>query len=539
MKKSVMRHSIKIQFALTLICLMTFFICLYWIINTVFLEKYYTGSRQRALVETYYDINSLFGENEDLTDEQKVAFNKLCGISNLSVAVVTPSLTPIITSEGKDDMMVLRLLDHVFGYDEESFLRNDGYGRDGNEVSENEPPRDEGDKRFEDKKDSEKVIIKNDDFELMTSEDPRMQIEYLELWGSLDNGDFIIMRTTVASIRESVRVSNRFLGYIGIVMALLAGIIGWIITTKITKPILELVEISEKMSQLDFNAKYTGGGNNEIAELGYHMNELSEALEENISELKTANNELKRDIEKKEKLNTMRLEFLSNVAHELKTPIALIQGYAEGLRDNINDDEESRNFYCDVIIDESGKMNKMVKNLMTLNQLEFGEDEIKMERFDIVELIRNVMSSSDIMLKQNNIAAFFNESESVYVWADEFKTEEVFTNYFSNAIHYCDFPKNGTEEEKTEKRIDVTLERKGDIVRVSVFNSGNPIPEESLAHLWEKFYKVDKARTHEYGGSGIGLSIVKAIMNAFNKDFGVKNYDNGVAFWFELDSKGE
>ncbi|MCR4746267.1 MAG: hypothetical protein K5894_13695, partial [Lachnospiraceae bacterium] len=252
MKKSVMRHSIKIQFALTLICLMTFFICLYWIINTVFLEKYYTGSRQRALVETYYDINSLFGENEDLTDDQKVTFNKLCGISNLSVAVVTPSLTPIITSEGKDDMMVLRLLDHVFGYDEERFLRNDGYGRNGNEVSENEPPRDERDKRFEDKKDSEKVIIKNDDFELMTSEDPRMQIEYLELWGSLDNGDFIIMRTTVASIRESVRVSNRFLGYIGIVMALLAGIIGWIITTKITKPILELVEISEKMSQLDF-----------------------------------------------------------------------------------------------------------------------------------------------------------------------------------------------------------------------------------------------------------------------------------------------
>ena len=184
-------------------------------------------------------------------------------------------------------------------------------------------------------------------------------------------------------------------------------------------------------------------------------------------------------------------------------------------------------------------MNKMVKNLMTLNQLEFGEDEIKMERFDIVELIRNSIMASDIMLKQNNIAAFFNESESVYVWADEFKTEEVFTNYFSNAIHYCDYPKSGTEEERSEKRIEVTLERRADIVRISVFNSGNPIPEDSLAHLYEKFYKVDKARTHEYGGSGIGLSIVKAIMNAFNKDFGVKNYDNGVAFWFELDAKGD
>ena len=529
MKKSAFRHSIKMQFALTFICLMTFCIGLYWIINTLFLQKYYMSSRQKALMETYYEIDDLLGDSEELTDEQKVAFNKLCSLSNLSVAVVTPSLSPIISSEGKDDMMVLRLIDHVFG------LSTDKQP-DVESPSENHSRKNPAE-IFNEKRVPEKSIIKTDSFELMTSEDPRMKIEYLELWGSLRNGDFIIMRTAVASIRESVSVSNRFLGYIGIIMVILGGIISWIITTRITKPILELVDISERMSKLDFNAKYTGGGKNEIAELGYHMNELSEALEENISELKTANNELQRDIEKKEKLNNMRLEFLSNVAHELKTPIALIQGYAEGLRDNINDDEESRNFYCDVIIDESGKMNKMVKNLMTLNQLEFGEDEIKMERFDIVELIRNSILASDIMLKQNNIAAFFNESESVYVWADEFKTEEVFTNYFSNAIHYCDFPKNGTDEEKTEKRIEVTLERKDDIVRVSVFNSGNPIPEESLAHLWDKFYKVDKARTHEYGGSGIGLSIVKAIMNAFNRDFGVTNYDNGVAFWFELDSK--
>ena len=114
---------------------------------------------------------------------------------------------------------------------------------------------------------------------------------------------------------------------------------------------------------------------------------------------------------------------------------------------------------------------------------------------------------------------------TINVWGDEFKVEEVFMNYFSNAINYA----------QGEKVIDVKIEREGQKVKVSVFNTGNPIPEESIAHLWEKFYKVDKARTREYGGSGIGLSIVKAIMESMNQSYGVTNYENGVAFWFTLD----
>lgn len=98
-------------------------------------------------------------------------------------------------------------------------------------------------------------------------------------------------------------------------------------------------------------------------------------------------------------------------------------------------------------------------------------------------------------------------------------------NYFTNAINYAG----------GEKIIDVKIQRTDDRVRVSVFNTGIPIPEESVAHLWEKFYKVDKARTREYGGSGIGLSIVKAIMESMNREYGVINYDNGVEFWFQLD----
>ena len=111
------------------------------------------------------------------------------------------------------------------------------------------------------------------------------------------------------------------------------------------------------------------------------------------------------------------------------------------------------------------------------------------------------------------------------MWADEFKVEQVVTNYISNAINHCE----------NEKIIEVKLGRNTDTVRVYVFNTGQPIPESDLTKIWIKFYKVDKARTHEYGGNGIGLSIVKAVMDAMNQECGVRNYDNGVEFWFDVD----
>ena len=128
-------------------------------------------------------------------------------------------------------------------------------------------------------------------------------------------------------------------------------------------------------------------------------------------------------------------------------------------------------------------------------------------------------------MKQKDISVRMEDYQPVYVWGDEFKVEEVFMNYFSNAINYA----------IGEKIIDVKVQRMEQKVRISVFNTGNPIPQESIGHLWEKFYKVDKARTREYGGSGIGLSIVKAIMESMNQEYGVINYENGVEFWFMLD----
>ena len=281
---------------------------------------------------------------------------------------------------------------------------------------------------------------------------------------------------------------------------------------------------------MDFDARYEGSDKGEIGLLGKSMNNMSEKLEHNIAELKKANLELKKDIDKKEKLEIMRTDFLSNVSHELKTPIALIQGYAEGLKEGITDDPESMGFYCDVIMDEANKMNTMVKRLLTLNQIEFGNDEPDMERFNINELIASVVDANAIRAGQKNMSIVFdNRNEQNFVWADEYKTEEVLTNYISNALNHCDGKQ--AIEVRTSKSED------GATLTVTVYNSGRNIAEEDLERIWEKFYKTDKARTREYGCNGIGLSIVKAIMESMGQEYGVRNVSDGVEFWFTLDCK--
>ncbi len=490
-----MKYSIEKQFAMIFIGLMSATILSCWFINSTFLGELYIVDKTKALKNAYATVNRAFSAGNVMTEEFDIQLQKIIETDNISLIVLDTDSRMLITSRNDQEIMSKRLWENFF---------NDFEDESGNVILEEE-----------------------ENYTIQRIMDSRTLTDYIEIWGVFDNGNIFLFRTAVEGIRDSVAIANRLLAYIGIAAVVISGIIIASVSRKVTEPILELTEISERMARLDFDAKYCGNSKTEIALLGNHINELSNTLETTISELKTANNELQKDIEYKNEIDEMRKEFLSSVSHELKTPIALIQGYAEGLKEGINDDAESREFYCDVIIDEAAKMNNMVKKLLTLNHLEFGNDVISLERFDIVALIKNYIQSVEILAKQKDIQVRFeNMPSAVYVWADEFKVEEVFGNYFSNAIHYA----------SGNKIIDVKLVRMGKSIRVSVFNTGEPIPEESIPHLWEKFYKVDKARTREYGGSGIGLSIVKAIMESMNQAYGVTNYDNGVAFWFELEA---
>lgn len=485
MKKSLTR-----QIMVVIICLLVGTILACFVINSTFLGRFYMFEKKNLLIESYDALQSASEDGTLYSQDYDTEFERMCATGNLSIIIVRPDGKPVRASVNDTTNIQRQLNDIIFS--------------SGNAE----------------------ILDSGDSYVLQRLQDDRFDnSDYLFLWGTLNDGNLILMRTAVESIRESAQIANRFLLYVGVCALVVAILLGILISRRITKPVLQLTEISKKMVDLDFDAKYVSSSDehNEIDQLGAHMNQLSETLEKTISELKTANNELMQDIEKKEQIDEMRKEFLSNVSHELKTPLALIQGYAEGLSECINDDKESRDFYCEVIMDEADKMNQMVKKLLTLNQLEFGNDQVTMERFDVTELIHGIVNNASILLKQKEITVEMDLPKE-YVWADEFKVEEVITNYLSNAINHAEY----------EKKIRIFYEKKETCLRISVFNTGNQIPQEDIENVWIKFYKVDKARTREYGGSGIGLSIVKAIMDSFHRKCGVINHEDGVEFWFEL-----
>ena len=228
----------------------------------------------------------------------------------------------------------------------------------------------------------------------------------------------------------------------------------------------------------------------------------------------------------------MRKQFISDVSHELKTPIALIQGYSEGLLENVNVDDESRKFYAEVIIDETSKMDKLVKQLLELMKLEYGIREFNNTEFDITELIKEVIRKCEVMIKENNIDVIFKEENKKIVYADAFYIDQVITNYFTNAIKY-------SKEVNNKKTIEITIEEKENKIRVNVFNTGENIDDSDLLRVWNRFYKADASRNRENGGTGIGLSLVKAIMNNYGNKFGVINKEDGVEFYFELDKSND
>lgn len=346
------------------------------------------------------------------------------------------------------------------------------------------------------------------------------------LFGRLNNDYLVAMQIPMESMQSTVKVFTQFLAYIAVIAVLFGATVMSFVSNSFTKPIKEMANVALRMRELDFDAKVTNISPDELGDLGVCINDLSAKLEQTISELKTANNELRKDIDQKSKIDDMRKEFLSHVSHELKTPIALIQGYAEGLKENISDDEESRDFYCEVIADEAKKMNKMVKKLLALNEIEFGQDQVHIERFDVVDLLRNLTASTAILFQKKNVTVEFDDQEPLYVWADEFMIEEVLSNYISNALNHV--VEGGIVRIRLEKRVKD--------VRIFVYNTGEGIPEEDIDKIWIKFFKVDKARTREYGGSGIGLSIVAATMEAHGKEYGVQNVEDGVEFYIDLDT---
>ncbi len=479
-----MKRSLGTKVAVIFIGLMILILAAMGVFQYFFIDNYYYSAKEKILLESWNKIRVLQSGGD--TEE----FQNYCSVNSLTYCLTDSTLSSIYTNSPDGSLMEGRL----FGI-------------------------------LADKEDDNiKVIRSSETYTLFRFDDRFSGMEYLELLGTLDNGYYYLVTCPVESISGAAAISMRFFIYVGLAAIAAALVAVLLITRRLVRPIKELSGLSTRMAELDFDARYESGGEDEIGELGYNFNRMSEKLEKAVIDLRSANARLQEDIAEKQKLEDMRTEFLSNVSHELKTPLALIQGYAEGLKDNVSDDPESREFYCEVIMDEAGKMNTLVRQLMTLNELEFGSDSLCVERFDLTELIRGVLEASGIMLEQKKARVEFAADRPLMVLGDEFKIEEVMTNYLTNAMNHL----------KGENLIRITLSEENGTVKTEVFNTGDPIPDEDLQRVWEKFYKVDKARTRAYGGSGIGLSIVKAIMDAHHQKCCAENKEGGVAFSFTL-----
>jgi signal transduction histidine kinase len=371
-------------------------------------------------------------------------------------------------------------------------------------------------------------------YEISRNYDDRFRMEYLDLIGELDNGFYVLLRMPVQTITDSVGIANRFLLFTGVVSILLSAFISARLSSRIAKPIKAVEDIAKSMANLDFSRKIHVDSRDEIGSLAFSINALSDQLQETIQELWEKNSQLEKDINFISKMDERRKEFLSSVSHELKTPIALIQGYAEALEERVVTDDENRDYYFHVISDEADKMNTLVKKLTSLNNLEAGQDELYIEEFDVVSLVRSVIQRGQSLPGAEDLEFRFIGPDEAWVTADDFLIEEVVFNYITNAIHYAG----------DRKLIRVTVKEMPDDgegadkrIRVEVFNTGSYLNDEEKERVWESFYKADKSRSREYGGSGLGLSVVRAVMERHNSAYGVENIEDGVSFWFELPSR--
>lgn len=348
--------------------------------------------------------------------------------------------------------------------------------------------------------------------------------EYLVYTRELSTGEMLHIFSPVASIDSNVEVAAAVFTLISGFICLLMLMIVYFYVARFTKPLVEMNDVTKDMAALDFARRCKPYGNDEIGELGNSINALSATLDSTLMDLREKNLQLQKDIEHRLVLDNARREFINNVSHELKTPIAIISGYAEGLSAGISDDPKVIHEYCQIISEESKKMNSLVVDLLQLSKLESNTQPLTPTQYSLSEQIADIMNHFSLLFSNHSIKAADNVPDGIFCYAQQDKIEIVLKNYITNAVSHC----------AGAMRITVDCADKGERWRISVTNTGSHIADSDLDGIWDSFYRADKAHDRSENRFGLGLSIVQAIMNNHNTPFGVANVKNGVEFWFEV-----
>ena len=343
------------------------------------------------------------------------------------------------------------------------------------------------------------------------------------------NDSIIISVSSIQPLKEAASVIKSFYFYLFIGILVVAIILSKIYARLISKPLIRINSVAKKMSNLDFDAKCEESSQDEIGNLAKTLNFLSSNLKNALDDLKDKNLKLEKEIEKERNLENMRKDFVTSVSHDLKTPIGIISGYAEGLKDDIVTGEDRR-IYLDTIIDEANKMNALLNSMLELSRLENDTISLSLESFNIVRLLRGMLKKLSLELTNKNIKVIYENMPSyAYVKGDILKIEQVIQNLITNGIKYS--PNGST--------ITVSVIDNDDNYTISVENSGVHIPEQELENIYAKFYRLDKSGDRTKKSYGLGLAIVKRILDLHESVYSISNSDNGVLFKFTLSKSDE
>ena len=368
----------------------------------------------------------------------------------------------------------------------------------------------------------------NDDgsyFNVVSAEGSSTQ--YILYGKTFANGYHIEITTQKDPIQENATLATRVTTTITVITLLLALVFIFDYSRRFTKPLIQMNEVMEKIANLDFSAKTKIDRKDEIGTLAKNINKVSSSLDNALSELREKNAKLQEDIEKERQLERMRREFVSSASHELKTPIAIIRGYAEGLKMNLDEDDKAASEYCDIIMSESDKMNDLVINMLEQSLYSSGSKMPEKAEFDVNTYIKDFLKGVTPIFEEKGITLIYDEVDFT-AFADKKQMSTVLSNIVLNACSHA----------KDEKIIKITTEKIHNYIKINVFNTGSKIEDKDKDGIFTSFYRADKAHSRKEGRFGLGLSIVKSIVDNHGCECDFENKENGVEFWFTMEMKG-
>lgn len=368
------------------------------------------------------------------------------------------------------------------------------------------------------------------------SEDPAVQRlrqgeeELLILKGIIQTEEglrYISVESPVEAIYATVEVLDRLILMIAAAVALLGCGAAYLYASRFSKPIAAVSETAKRVAALDFSHHAEeNGSTEEIADLAISINAMSRQLEGFIGELVEQNRRLEEDNERLAKAEESRRAFVANVSHDLKSPLAVLGGYAEMLKEHTAGVDPETCY--DVIMEETVVMNEMIRSMLDVSALENGIKNLEKSPLSLSDWLAELMEREQPLLEKKG---FFVETAITPAL-----TAEVDEEYLERAV--LNILRNAESHTPPKGRISIALAKGKDGLFLSVYNDGNSIPEDRLHKIWDSFYKADEARTRDGSANvGLGLYIVKTIVIAHGGSCGAVNEQKGVRFWIRLDEK--